>query len=98
MFKVKNGLSPEPVCELFKNTNNCYPLRNKKYWEVPKMRTMTFGTETIRYRGIKTWDMVPDDIKNSKSLREFKSKIKHWTPVGCTCRLCQTFVPELGYI
>ena len=37
----------------------------------------------------KTWDMVPDDINNSKSLNEFKNKIKGWKPINCQCRLCK---------
>ena len=62
------------------------------------MRTVFYGTETIRYRGPKTWDIVPQHIKESKSLKQFKYQIKSWKPIGCTCRLCKTFIPELGFI
>ena len=54
--------------------------------------------ETIRSRGPKTWDMVPHHITDSKTLAEFKSKIRTWKPIECTCRLCKTFIPELGFI
>ena len=98
MYKVKNGLSPVPVVDIFKETTIKYDLRNKRCWEIPRTHTMLYGTETIRYRGIKTWDMVPDDLKKSKSLQIFKSRIKMWIPSGCNCRLCQIFVPELGFL
>ena len=35
------------------------------------------GTETVSFRAQKTWDMVPDDIKNVTSLNELKTKIAH---------------------
>ena len=98
MYKVKNDLTPLPVREIFKEYPNQYHLRNKRCWEIPKTRTMLFGTETIRYRGLKTWEILPDDIKFSKNLKEFKRRVRKWKPEGCTCRLCQIFIPELGYL
>ena len=49
-------------------------------------------------RGPKTWELVPDNKKKAKSLLEFKSKIKIWKPVGCTCRLCKAYIPNIGFI
>ena len=98
MFKIKNDLSPMPMKDIFKNNVNTHDLRNNRCWEISKVRTVYYGTETIRFRGPKIWDMVPQHIKDSKNLLEFKSKIKSWKPIDCTCRLCKTFIPELGFI
>ena len=98
MFKIRNNLSPTPMNEIFKNCTNHYDLRNKRYWEVCRTRTVYYGTETIRYRGPKTWELLPLNIKESKTLCEFKNKIKNWIPQGCTCRLCKVFIPELGFL
>ena len=48
------------------------------------------------HRGPKTWDLVPQEIKASRNLNEFKRKIKNWKPEGCTCRMCK--IPHLGFI
>ena len=98
MFKIKNRLSPTPVNEIFKDCINHYDLRKNRLWETCKVKSVYFGTETIRYRGPKTWDILPQNIKDSKTLTEFKIKIKNWSPNGCTCRLCKTFIPDLGFI
>ena len=98
MYKIKNKLSPIPMMDIFRNHVNTYDLRNKRCWEAGKVRTVAYVTETIRSRGPKTWDMVPHHIKDSKTLAEFKSKIRTWKPIECTCRLCKTFIPELGFI
>ena len=98
MYKVKNNISPLPMQELFTEHANVHDLRNKRSWNIPNVRTVHYGTETIRYRGPKTWGLVPTEIKGSKSLREFKLRIKDWKPEGCTCRLCITYIHNLGFI
>ena len=98
MYKVKNNISPLPMQELFNAQENIHDLRNKRSWQIPHARTVHYGTETIRYRGPKTWELVPPEIKESKSLREFKVKVKGWKPEGCTCRICKTYIHNLGYI
>ena len=54
------------------------------------------GEETVRFRGPKTWDMVPEEIKEAETLDIFIHKIKEWKPIGCSCRLCTVFVKGLG--
>ena len=93
MYKVMHNLCPKPIQELFVPAT-----RGKHEWVLPKVRTVNKGLETIRYRGPKTWEIVPIEIKKSKSLSEFKTKIKDWKPVGCNCRLCKIYIKELGYI
>ena len=92
MYKVKNGLCPEVMKDLFVL---------KSYGEedfiLPKVSTVNRGIETIRYRGPKTWAIVPQDIKMAPSLDVFKDKIKKWKPVDCDCRLCKTYIQGLGY-
>ena len=56
------------------------------------IRTVSYGLETISYRGPKTWALVPDKIKNSTNLLELKTKIKQWKPQGCSCRLCKVYL------
>ena len=93
MYKVKHNLCPKPFQELFTPA-----IRGNNEWVIPRVKTVNKGLETIRYRGPKTWELVPEEIKNSKSLPVFKDKIKDWKPLGCTCRLCKTYVNDLGYI
>ena len=93
MYKVKHNLCPKPFQELFTPA-----IRANNDWVIPKVRTVNKGVETIRYRGPKTWELIPVEIKISKSLSSFKEKIKKWKPVGCTCRLCKTYIKDLDYI
>ena len=98
MFKIKNGLSPSFMSSIFPPSNTPYNLRREPLFESSNVRTVYNGTETICFRGPKTWSLVPMYIKDSKSLSEFKTKIKSWKPEGCMCRLCRTYVTNLGFI
>ena len=42
--------------------------------------------------------MVPMEMKNLKSLEDFRNKIRRWEPEGCDCKLCNDFVSNLGYV
>ena len=98
MFKIKNKLSPTFMNKVFSDSTNPYNLRNAPDFGTSNVHTVYNGTETISFRGPKTWSLVPEQIKNATSLLEFKTKIKYWKPVGCTCRLCKTYIQNLGFI
>ena len=98
MYKIKNHLSPQPVQDLFPEKVHYQELTNKRHRETYNVRTVKYGTETVKNMGPKTWDLVPNEIKESKSLLEFRQKIKRWKPKECTCRLCKTYINKLGFL
>ena len=99
IYKVKNCLSPEIMKEIFifqKNENDNF--KSGAHLMNRNIHTAHFGTDTITNLGPKIWKLVPDKIKNASSLLVFKSRIKTWTTDNCPCRLCKTFVKDLGFI
>ena len=98
MYKIHNNLSPSIMKSIFPERSIPYDLRNKNPFLSNNVSTVYYGTETISFRGPKTWALVPEDIKCSKTLAEFKAKIKKWEPKGCTCRLCKSYIVNLGFL
>ena len=98
IYKVKNNLSPPFMKEIFPDSVNPYNLRHQPAFKCSNIHTVSNGTETISFRGPKTWALLPADIKNSKSLPEFKAKIRNWKPEGCMCRLCKIYIAKLGFL
>ena len=98
MYKAYNDLSPSLVKSIFPTREIPYNLRKFNPFKSTNIHTGFKGTETISFRGPKIWSLVPDNIKHAKSLSEFKTKIRDWEPVGCTCRLCKTFIPNIGFL
>ena len=98
MFKVKSGESPVIMQNIFQEIPNTYNLRNNRIWATYNVRTVYHGMETLSFRGPKTWDILPQSLKEAKSLKHFKNEIKKWKPEGCTCRLCKKYVEKLGFL
>ena len=97
VYKFKNSLGPDIMNDIFIKKSHNYDLRNDIIFETKKVNSVYNGTETVSYRAQKTWDMVPDDIKTSQTVKEFKQKIKKWKPNKCDCRLCKTYIQGIGF-
>ena len=75
-----------------------YNLRNDPELQRWRNRTVYFGTETISSLAPKTWELIPSTIRNGNSLGKFKEKIKFWATDKCLCRLCKTYIGNVGFI
>ena len=89
MFKTKNGLSSESMVEVFPLRNKHYSLRNDNEFLQPKVKMISYEMETILVRGMQLWQTLPAYIRNSNSMKDFKTKIRNWNPCKCQCRLCR---------
>ena len=98
LYKVKTNIAPEIVKDIFNTQDSTYNLRSGNSFRLGNINTVFYGQESITFLGPKIWALVPPEIKNSKSLNEFKNKIKTWSPKNCPCRLCKTFVRDVGFI
>ena len=98
-YKVKKGIWPTIMNKIFQFFENpVYELRSGVHLPGRNSRAVFFGTEPIINLGAKLWNMVPENIKSSESLNVFKSKIKYWTPNHCPCRICKTYIGQVGFI
>ena len=98
MFKIKNNLSPSFLKEIFPESSNLVNLRRKPAFQTFNVKSVYKGTETISFRGPQIWLALPNNIIESQTLAEFKLKLKTWKPKGCMCRICKTYVRDIGFI
>ena len=95
MYKFLNGLSPPIMNGAFLIKNNKYNLRC--LYSTNK-RTVKYKTETVTYRGPQIWNLVPEKTKNASSFDIFKKEIGKWKGEKCPCRICRTYIQDLGFI
>ena len=94
MYKVKNGLCPEIMRDLFQLNKNP---NSRTTFVIPRVKGEYMGKLTLRYFGPVVWEtMLPESYKDITDLEKFKKDIKDWIPV-CKCRLCKTYVAGLGF-
>ena len=89
IFKVKNGLSPELMNDVFEFIEKPYPLRTTLPFRSRRIRPTKNGIETPSYLGPKLWKLLPNEYKIIESFVDFKTKIK---------RLWKTYVHKIGFI
>ena len=97
-FKVLYGLSPPLLNEVFVERNCNYNLRENNFLKRRRVNSVRYGTESVSFLAPKIWDTLPKEVKNSETLNAFKAKIKNWFSHECRCRLCNTYVCQVGFI
>ena len=70
----------------------------KSNFNLPGIKTVSYGFESIRYLGPKIWKLVPDELKGLTSLETFKKKVKSLKFEQCPCNLCRNHIHKVGYI
>ena len=77
IYKTHNNLNPAFMEDIFIAKCPQYSLRNGSQMHLPKIRTTTFGIETISYLGGKLWHKLSTEIKESSNLAQFKTRTKN---------------------
>ena len=99
MYKIYQGISPNIMNEVFTlRHQNQYNFRNWTYFDVPKVRTVNNGSESVRYLGPKIWEIILKQINELDTTDKFKVAIKKWKPESCPRGLCKVFLQNIGYI
>uniref|UniRef100_A0A669CB82 Reverse transcriptase domain-containing protein n=1 Tax=Oreochromis niloticus TaxID=8128 RepID=A0A669CB82_ORENI len=76
MYKVRNKLLPKEICKLFIEREGGYNLRGKWNLKIQSART-TLRTMSISIAGVKLWNSLTEEIKESKNINQFKIKYKN---------------------
>ena len=75
MYKVKNGLMPSYITEIFNTTPKRYNLRNADF-NIPRFRIVHYGKHSLRYFGSHLWNKLEESHKENPNLMSFKE----WGP------------------
>ena len=100
-YKVKNGVAPGIMKDIFKLQNPSYNLRSCcNHFRRENIKNAHYGLQSVRYLGPKIWELVPNNIKYSNSLRKFKKLIKSWKPEECQfyVTFAQTFFLKSSFL
>ena len=96
MFRFYNEFSPPLMNNIFKlRAEDSYNLRQVSELFRPRIKSVYHGTESISYLGPKTWNTLPEKLKNVGNLEHFKKKVKTWKPDNFPCRLCKVYTESV---
>ena len=98
MSKIHRGLSPDILREIFVPKITLYNLRRNNTFERRQVHSVYHRTESLSFPGPKIWDLMPLELKQLENLEVFKLKIKKWIPLECPCKLCRTYIQQVGFV
>ena len=77
MYKVKNGLTPKYISDLFQanREDRKYNLRNSDF-SLPRYNTVTYGKHSFGFLGPSLWAKLTNKERNIETLSSFKNMIR----------------------
>ena len=75
MYKVRNGLVPDYIGELFNFKNKVYSLRNVDF-DIPRYSTVRYGKHSIRYLGPYRLSRLSPSDRQQALLDSFRRNIR----------------------
>ena len=82
--------------EVFCLKQQDYSLRNGNL-TYPTPRTVSYGLETIGFKGCQLWHNLPKEIQCT-DLPTFKKYVAEHCKNTCKCKLCESYIANLGYV
>ena len=96
MFKISKSFSVPQMSVLFYQKVNHYNLPNPYEFSIPNVNSVFHGQGSISNLGPLIWQLVPYEFKDLNTVSVFKTAIKNWKPNNCPCRLCKTYIGNVG--
>ena len=98
MHRASNTMYPTILNDIFASRATPYNLRDLVSFKMEKVCLVYNSTETLSHLGRKTWSLVPQEIRQSVSLGDFKSKIKNRLHLIVLADYAQKYLHEVGFI
>ena len=97
IYKTLNNLNPTFMKEIFclKELNYSTRKQNLVY---PNPHTVSYGLESFGSQACKLWSKIPYEMQQSESITSFKDAISKHCENICNCKLCKSYIVNLGYI
>ena len=91
IYQIKQNLSNEIMTSIFPPKVIKYNLRTQSDFLRISVNSNKYGLKSIRFFASQVWQMVPMEMKNLKSLEDFKNKSRRCESDGCDCALQRLF-------
>ena len=84
IYKSLTDVNPDFMKNYFSIKEIPYSLRNDSVLKIPSTRSTYYGTNPIHFRACLLCNKLPNTLKESQSLPEFKYKIKTIGKIDCS--------------
>ena len=85
LYKVRHTILNSLILDIFSRRSVDYNLRTQTDFIKPFTNTTRYGLKSLICFASKVWDMIPNEIKSSSTVKFFKNKIRKRWPTDCDC-------------
>ena len=78
VYKVLNNIGPVYLQGMFKSKPTNYDMRNGCILTLPTFKSVKYGSNSLKYQGAKTWNSLPNSMKEAHTLKHFKLLLNTW--------------------
>ena len=89
IYKTLSNINPSFMQEYFIRKDVEYDLRTRDLLQIPAAKSITFGIDSIKFRGSLLWNSIPDLPKRASLAAIFKRNINNWSGEECHCKICR---------
>ena len=89
VYKSTSYLNPKFMCSFFTHKEIPYNLRKGQVLSLPPARSTYYGTNSVHFWGSLIWNNLPNYIKSSRSVCQFKNNINNFKDIDCGCLICR---------
>ena len=84
-----NDISSAVLSEFFATKETNYNLRIQNPLQIPKVKTSSYGQNSLSFRDSMLWKTPSDSIKSAQYIKGFKNLIKNWKGEKRSCIICK---------
>ena len=87
IYKCLNSENPSCMWNIFQTKDVAYNLRTQNLLQLPSTNTLSYGNDSLSFRGAVLWNTLSDSIKCLATSASFKRSIKEWKGDNCSCKI-----------
>ena len=88
VYKCLKSENPSFKWNIFQTKDVAYNLRTKNL-QLPSTNTLSYGNDSLSFRGAILWNTLSDSIKSLATSASFKRSIKEWKGDNCSYKICR---------
>ena len=98
IYNAKNNLGAKIMKDIFSLYTKPYNLRDDPGLQGRRGLAVYLGAGSISSLAPRMWELIPSDNRSANSLGISKENINFWTIDKCPCRICKTYIYNVGFI
>ena len=89
IYKSTGTLNPRFMWSYFKHRKVPHNLRHGPVLFISPLSSTFYGTNSVHFLGSLIWNGLPNLVKSTRSISEFKNVIKKIRNIDCGCMICR---------